>query len=68
MIRPLTLYLVPCTIVHRHGPVPAEIRLVPPGRLLHLARYSGARRAWWINRSHPVPGLLLVGGDGSLGG
>jgi len=33
---------------------PALIRLVPPGRLLHLARYSGARRAWWINRSHPV--------------
>ena len=32
---------------------PAEIRLVPPGRLLHLARHSGARRAWWIGRNHP---------------
>jgi len=34
---------------------PTEIRLVPPGRLIHLARYSGARRAWWVQRSHPVP-------------
>ncbi|CAK9028157.1 unnamed protein product [Durusdinium trenchii] len=33
---------------------PADIRLVPPGRLLHLARHSGARRAWWIRRNHPV--------------
>ncbi|CAL1140185.1 unnamed protein product [Cladocopium goreaui] len=33
---------------------PASIRLVPPGRLIHLARYSGARRAWWVQRSHPV--------------
>ena len=36
-------------------PVETEIRLVPPGRLIHLARYSGARRAWWVQRSHPVP-------------
>lgn len=33
---------------------PAEVRLLPPGRLLHLARHCGARRAWWIRRDHPV--------------
>eukprot|EP00930_Biecheleria_cincta_P031738 TRINITY_DN22007_c0_g1_i1.p1 TRINITY_DN22007_c0_g1~~TRINITY_DN22007_c0_g1_i1.p1 ORF type:complete len:792 (-),score=143.87 TRINITY_DN22007_c0_g1_i1:38-2146(-) len=32
---------------------PADVRLVPPGRLIHLARHCGARRAWWIRRSHP---------------
>ncbi|CAE8629405.1 unnamed protein product, partial [Polarella glacialis] len=30
------------------------VRLVPPGRLLHLARCCGARQAWWIRRSHPA--------------
>lgn len=32
---------------------PADVRLVPPGNLLHLARHCGARHAWWIRRSHP---------------
>ena len=35
-----------------------QIRLVPPGRLLHLGRHCGARRAWWIRRSHPAGGLV----------
>eukprot|EP00931_Biecheleriopsis_adriatica_P079449 TRINITY_DN52853_c0_g1_i1.p1 TRINITY_DN52853_c0_g1~~TRINITY_DN52853_c0_g1_i1.p1 ORF type:complete len:770 (+),score=180.78 TRINITY_DN52853_c0_g1_i1:40-2349(+) len=32
---------------------PVDVRLVPPGRLMHLARHCGARRAWWIRRSQP---------------
>merc|ERR1712216_617467 len=33
---------------------PAEIKLYPPGRLVHLFRHFGARRAVWIKRTHPA--------------
>jgi len=33
---------------------PAEVKLYPPGRLIHLFRHCGARRAVWIKRTHPA--------------
>jgi pimeloyl-ACP methyl ester carboxylesterase len=33
---------------------PAEVWMYPPGRLVHLYRHCGVRRAVWIKRSHPT--------------
>jgi len=32
---------------------PSDVKLYPPGKVLHLYRHCGARRAFWITRKHP---------------
>jgi len=32
---------------------PSQIKLYPPGRLIHLYRHCGACRACWVDRNHP---------------
>eukprot|EP00405_Crypthecodinium_cohnii_P034639 CAMPEP_0206534292 /NCGR_PEP_ID=MMETSP0325_2-20121206/5464_1 /ASSEMBLY_ACC=CAM_ASM_000347 /TAXON_ID=2866 /ORGANISM="Crypthecodinium cohnii, Strain Seligo" /LENGTH=747 /DNA_ID=CAMNT_0054031079 /DNA_START=416 /DNA_END=2656 /DNA_ORIENTATION=- len=32
---------------------PSQVKLYPPGKILHLYRSSGMRRAAWISRRHP---------------
>jgi len=33
---------------------PHKVTLYPPGRLVHLYRHCGARRAVWVTRTHPT--------------
>jgi len=54
----------------------AEVKLYPPGRLVHLYRYRGVRRAAWVSRGHPALHRIEVeqglvkdhGGDAYQGG